>query len=374
MGALSDAVLPDEVRWDEVYRLAAEQGVLAIAFDGLKKRLAVTRNSNSDSKELVTSHGSVSGERLTSLRSLTSGKSLRLANEELYYSWLGQVMLQERGCEAQLDTIRRLLNLWDNNGLEVVALKGLAFAQYYPVPNHRQCGDFDCFFRYAPGVQAGGYEPWQWADKLVAELGIDVDNSETKHSRYVTNGLSVENHRNVIGVNGSKSRKEFDAFLQARLDAAVPSSIAGLPLLAPPWLFDALFCLAHAQVHLLEENGIALKHVLDWYVIRTAEDGTRTAEFHEAVDRFGLRRFYEALDGVADYVMGEKSDLTASEHLLLDDIFARKYKRHCKSKFTARLNILRTIWDNRRKYKYFSDTTMSATMWRYIYGHLFDRS
>lgn len=58
---------------------------------------------------------------------------------------------------------------------------------------------------------------------------------------------------------------------------------------------------------------------------------------------------------------------------MLEDILAPKDVRHYKSKFLAHLNILRMVWNNRWKYRYYSDTNAFAVMWRYIYGHLFDR-
>ena len=86
----------------------------------------------------------------------------------------------------------------------------------------------------------------------------------------------------------------FDAYLQELLVTSEERLIADLPLEAPCWLFNALFCIAHAQVHFLEEDGIMLKHVLDWIQIRKDSKASLFREqFDEDIDRFELRKFFE---------------------------------------------------------------------------------
>ena len=70
----------------------------------------------------------------------------------------------------------------------------------------------------------------------------------------------------------------------------------------------------------------------------------------------------------------EGRELSEPARRLLEDILAPKDVRHFGSKFMAHLNILRMVWVNRWKYRYFSETTALATMWRYVYGHFFDRN
>lgn len=287
--------------------------------------------------------------------------------------------------------IRKLVGLWSAAGLDTFALKGVAFAQYYPVPEHRYSCDFDCNVRSADGRPA-----WAMADRIARENGIEVDDSMNKHSRYVVGGLSVENHRNIISVNGSRKDKRFDAYLQGLLCASEKSLLSDVKLYSPCWLFNALFCVAHARTHFIEEEGITLKHVLDWVVIRRVpEAATCREQFEKDIDRFGLRKFFDALDGVGDVLLasptktmvrqahqptktgaeaGSGGRLTESQRLMLEDILAPKQVRHFESRFLAHLNILRMLWTNRWKFRLYSDTSLLATVWRYVYGHWFDRN
>ena len=345
--------------WKEVVELSFKQGVAAIAVDGLQN-----------------------------LCELHPDKELALDSPELEsrkYEWFGEVFAREEDYRQQTEAIRKLVGLWSAAGLDTYALKGVAFAQYYPVPEHRYSCDFDCNVRSADGRPA-----WAEADRIARENGIDVDDSMNKHSRFVVGGLSVENHRNIISVNGSRKDKRFDAYLQGLFCASEKSLQPDVSLYSPCWLFNALFCVAHARTHFIEEEGITLKHVLDWVLIRRApEAATCREQFEKDIDRFGLRRFFDALDGVGDVLeasptktitmtktgaeAGSGGRLTESQRLMLEDILAPKQVRHYESRFLAHLNILRMLWTNRWKFRLYSDTSFLATVWRYVYGHWFDR-
>lgn len=340
--------------WEALVDLSFEQGVAAFAVDGLQK---ADTNALLESEEL----------------------------EDLRYELFVEVFAREEDYGQQTGAIRKLVGLWSAAGLDTYALKGVAFAQYYPVPEHRYSCDFDCNVRRADGCPA-----WAMADRIARENGIEVDDSMNKHSRFVVAGLSVENHRNIIGVNGSRKDKRFDAYLQGLLCASEKSLLSDVKLYSPCWLFNALFCVAHARTHFIEEEGITLKHVLDWVLIRRAPEATTYREqFEKDIDRFGLQKFFDALDGVGDVLLasptktitktktgaeaGSGGRLTESQRLMLEDILAPKQVRHFESRFLAHLNILRMLWTNRWKFRLYSDTTLIATVWRYVYGHWFDR-
>ena len=378
--------LSSDIDWQEVIDLSFDQGVAAIAVDGLgfahDNDTLRYDDDNDDGLEL-------------------RGESLELELdspelEDLKYEWFGEVFAREEDYGQQMGAIRKLVGLWSAAGLDTFALKGLAFAQYYPVPEHRYSCDFDCNVRSADGRPA-----WAEADRIARENEIEVDDSMNKHSRYVVAGLSVENHRNIISVNGSRKDKRFDAYLQGLLCASEKCLLSDVKLYSPCWLFNALFCVAHARTHFIEEEGITLKHVLDWVLIRRApEAATCREQFEKDIDRFGLRKFFDALDGVGDVLLasptktmvrplrpaqepahqptktgaeaGSGGRLTESQRLMLEDILAPKQVRHFESRFLAHLNILRMLWTNRWKFRLYSETSLFTTVFHYIYGHFFD--
>lgn len=344
--------LSSDIDWQEVIDLSFDQGVAAIAVDGLG--FAHDDDDDNDNQERLDF-------------SLDSPEL-----EDLKYEWFGEVFAREEDYGQQTGAIRKLVGLWSAAGLDTYALKGVAFAQYYPVPEHRYSCDFDCNVR-----SADGRPTWAEADRIARENGIEVDDSMNKHSRYVVANVSVENHRNIISVNGSRKDKRFDAYLQGLLCASEKSLLSDVRLYSPCWLFNALFCVAHARTHFIEEEGITLKHVLDWVVIRRApEAATYREQFEKDIDRFGLRKFFDALDGVGDLVevRGERLEVRDNGvRMMLEDILAPKQVRHFENRFLAHLNILRMLWTNRWKFRLYSDTSFLATVWRYVYGHWFDR-
>lgn len=369
LGSEEKCDLPSGINWKEVVDLSFDQGVAAIAVDGLQRSFGSTGSPTEN-------------EGLLALDSPEL--------EDLKYEWFGEVFAREEDYHQQTEAIRRLVGLWSAAGLDTYTLKGVAFAQYYPVPEHRYSCDFDCNVRSADGRPA-----WAEADRIARENGIEVDDSMNKHSKFVVGGLSVENHRNIISVNGSRKDKRFDAYLQGLLCASEKSLLSDVKLYSPCWLFNALFCVSHARTHFIKEEGITLKHVLDWVLIRRApEAATCREQFEKDIDRFGLRKFFDALDGVGDVLLasptktmvrqahqptktgaeaGSGGRLTESQRLMLEDILAPKQVRHFESRFLAHLNILRMLWTNRWKFRLYSDTSFLATVWRYAYGHWLDR-
>lgn len=328
--------------------------------------------------------------------------------EDIRYAWMGQQLSYEQSYFAKWETAKFVAKYWAENGIDTYCLKGFSFAQYYPIPEHRHGSDFDCFLT-----------DWTKGNVLVERKGIKVDWSEAKHSHFTVRGLHFENHQTCIGINGSKKDKVLERYLQSIMGATHPvqggyaavqsgdatfngckqpvqesehplqegqqmaerigESVIGMPTT----LFNALFCIKHAQHHFLVEDGITLRHVCDWMMIRRSPSFKDCRDmFCRDAERFGLMPFVAPLDEVADVIAGllEEKDLSANAKFLLDDILAHgsastseKPKRKRRSKLHAYWGMLRQMWANRQRFRSFSTTTAPAMMCRYIIGHLFDR-
>ena len=290
--------------------------------------------------------------------------------EDIRYAWMGQQLTYEQSYFAKWETAKFVAKYWAENGIDTYCLKGFSFAQYYPIPEHRHGSDFDCFLT-----------DWTKGNVLVEKKGIKVDWSEAKHSHFTVRGLHFENHQTCIGINGSKRDKVLERYLQSVMGAErrIGESVIGMPTT----LFSALFCIKHAQHHFLVEDGITLRHVCDWLMIRRSPSFEDCRDmFCRDAERFGLMPFVAPLDEVADVIDGllEEKDLSANAKFLLDDILAHgsaptseKPKRKRRSKLHAYWGMLRQMCDNRQRFRSFSTTSAPAMMCRYIFGHLFDR-
>lgn len=325
--------------WQEVYRLAAEQGVLAIAFNGFK-RLAVTRCDNLDSDELVTSLGSVSDSGL-----LTSGMS-----EELYYSWLGQVMLQEQEYDKHCRLIRDLSVLLSENSIRMLLLKGVACSLNYPNPSHRSVGDIDIYC-FEQGVKA---------NRVFESKGIAVAEHLGHHSRLVIDGVSIENHHLLMDEDNYRSNRGFESEIQNLLSSDIEEAeIGGGKVLVPGPTLMALHLLRHSSED-FASNTTNLRQMLDYALLvnrRSADiDWNRVGD---VVDALGMRGFFDAMNDISVHVLGIdqakfpafKSDAALRDRILYDSLYGKK---SCDfpdyhQKFFYGLAKTRQAWHNRWK-------------------------
>ena len=96
--------------WRELFRIAAQQGVLAIVYDvvaGLPKEQQPPRSIN--------------------------------------LQWALSSEAIENRYEMQRKTSAILADLFAEQNIPTVVMKGLALGTYYPNPAHRECGDLDCW-------------------------------------------------------------------------------------------------------------------------------------------------------------------------------------------------------------------------------------
>lgn len=333
--------LPDRLTpavWAEAYRMAAEQGVLAIAWDGVQR--------------LGADHS-------------TLPRRLRL-------QWALNTERIECRYRRQKAVAAELAERFREEGLRTVVLKGLAVSACYWRPEHRPAGDFDC---YLMGRSDEG-------DRIARKAGAEVRCDFYKHSLIIYKGLTIENHRYCTAIRGSRRAKKFERELQRVLAEGGTTRIDDTPLEAPPDLFQALFLTHHALGHFLSE-GIALRHLCDWAVLlRTCADRIDWPHFAELGRRYGLLPFADAMTRLAVRQLGVPMPAYAvasrpeAEERLLHDLFDTSHRVYNMGARAWRLrlmllgNTLRSGW----KYRLFTDTTALAAMLRATVGFCMERT
>ena len=113
----------------------------------------------------------------------------------------------------------------------------MAFAQYYPVPEHRECGDCDVYLG----------EDWQTGNEVVEKLGGRFETGTYKHSRVQIGNLMVENHKYLTSFNGTKQGKKIERLMERAIEEGDEKYIDGSSLICPNDYFNALFLLRHDQ-------------------------------------------------------------------------------------------------------------------------------
>ena len=96
--------------WRALYRVCVVQGVTAVVFDFVK--------------------------------TLPKSEAPDMA---LLMEWLSATTAVEQTMRRMQITAEEFAEEMERREIPVVVLKGLAFAQYYKNPLHRECGDLDCY-------------------------------------------------------------------------------------------------------------------------------------------------------------------------------------------------------------------------------------
>ncbi len=310
----------DEIDWKSVAELATQHEVDALAFDGYQKIHELLGNQSLPQEDLL--------------------------------EWIGQSLMLESQYKQQLESAKRLAEIFAKNSIRTYILKGFSIAQYYPKPNQRYSCDFDCFL-VKEGVSAR-----EEGDYLVGERGVEVDRTYYKNSSFVFDGLPVENHQYCCSIKRGKRTAELEEYLESLLFNYSPEYLDDSMLSLPPLMFQAVFLIEHACGHFLYEK-MSLKNICDWACFRKANQNQLDwDEFYKVSDKFGLLEFVYTMNRLADLLLGKckYSELSKVDKRVLEDTL--KNSSLPPNKMMQRLwkamGILRSGW----KFKHFNRDSM----------------
>lgn len=247
--------------WQQLFRMAAQQGVVAIVYDVVAQ---LPRESQPP-------------------------RSVNI-------QWALSVEAIENRHEMQRNTSALLANLWAEQGIQTIVMKGLAIGTYFPQPAHRECGDLDCFLVKDGSTTSDGYEV---ANQICEQIGAKVSRDYYKDAAIKYRGLLVENHRFYLPVRGGRKVKELERHLEKVALRGQTSFVPDTKLIVPSADFNALFLTMHGLNHFLSE-GIKLRHILDWALLLKAEQNNiNWAEFYHWADKLHMARFVDALTAIS---------------------------------------------------------------------------
>lgn len=220
--------IPEDLDWNSLVNLAARQGVLCVARDGL--------------------------DQMEQCGGMTKINRISGLSRELLIRWELSVQKLETRNKRQREVIKELVALFRENGIEMLLLKGIGLSVLYPKPNHRECGDIDIFL-------FGDYEK---GNKVIEELGIEVDNDGSKHSKFFFKGVPVENHKTFLNVEYTQADKNLEKHLHKILyeQGFDTIMIEDTQIRIPTPDFTAIFLSRHDITHFLA-SGLVLRHFCD---------------------------------------------------------------------------------------------------------------
>ena len=235
-----------EEDWRRCYRLAAKQGVMALAWDGVTTLPAEQQPPRA--------------------LKLTGGMAVQDYEAKYGRYWRA---------------IQELSAFYAGHGIVTVQMKGVGLSSYYPVPAHREGGDIDIFTFSADTSKMTDAEANRLADELMIQQGIEVEMHSYKHSNFYYKGIPIENHKFFLNVEHYPVAVQVDALLQGRLQPKPTELLEGAcRILTPSPAFNTLFLAFHASQHY--GSGLALHHLCDWAML---------------INRYGLQLPGELTDG-----------------------------------------------------------------------------
>lgn len=339
LGICDEKNFPKNVDWGSVFKLATQQCIGTICLDGLQKL-----NWN-----------------------IAVPKTIKM-------QWIGTALKQEQQYNTQWQAAVSLADVWHNAGIQIYVMKGFVLAEMYPKPKHRYSCDMDCFLiaHYECCGEKG--------DAIVESKGVEVDRGYYKNSKFCFNGLTVENHRYLLPIKGSKKAKRFEKWLRMHMETVAAKYIGDTYLQVPSCMFNAVYILAHAQEHFLEE-GITLKHVCDWgMLIKVYANKVDWEQWKNICKNYGMLSFGYAMSRLANKICGVKIPFECErndeiDRRLLNDILYRKTSDNVRrSDWQVRIDLVKNIFENRWKYRMFSNTNFLMFCGRRVWGYLFDKN
>lgn len=260
--------LAERIEWNALLDLAVQQGVPAIVLDGVKD---------------VSPSPFAAGDRLCKMQ------------------WVGMVMNMERQYAAYEKVIGELAAFYQQNGINMMLLKGYGLSKCWPVPNHRPVGDIDIY------LMGDGNKVWKIADQLLHErLGIEVDNGHHHHSVFTYRGVMVENHYDFVNVHSHRSSRWIERLFK-RLAASGHEAYMldnGARIILPSPLLNMLFVARHSACHFAAE-GMTLRMLCDWVLLaRQRKDDIDWDEFWKICVAMGMAKFVLCMAHIAHRYLG----------------------------------------------------------------------
>ena len=322
--------------WKQLYKTAAEQGVLALAYDAIKGLPA----------------------------DVQPPRGLRL-------QWAVNVEQIEQRYAKQERAIADLAAFYAEHDLKMMLLKGYGLSRNYPIPSHRPCGDADIWL----------YGHQEEADEWLSnERGVRIDEEKHHHTVFTFEGVMVENHYDFLNVHSHRSNRTIEARLQ-ELAAAdnEPLRVGESEVHLPSADFNALFLLRHAAAHFAAAE-IGLRHVVDWTLFAD--------RYHEQVDwnaleefakQLNMHRFLHALNAIAVDVLGlDQAKLPsferdeALEQRVLQEILQAEFAEQMPKRGAVKILSFkfRRWWANRWKHRMVYSEGLFMTFWVQVWSHL----
>ncbi|MBQ2784067.1 MAG: nucleotidyltransferase family protein [Alistipes sp.] len=330
-----------DVCWSEVYKMAAEQGVAAIAWRGVQQLI---------SEGVIPADKAP--DRATKLR------------------WALHTEQTAERYRKQRNTIIKLCDIYSEAGIKMLILKGYGISLLYPHPEDRACCDIDIWL----------FGEQQRADDLLRQkLNIKIDEDRHHHTVFYVDGVMVENHYDFLNIASHLSNRDIEQRLKALATTPESFDIDGRTIYRPNANHHALFLVRHAAAHFAAVE-IVLRHIIDWAMFVRHYHNDIDWEWLRGVCQFhNMDKFLDTLNALASEICDIDLSLMPGtvrrkelEHRILNDILTPEFSEHKPDKGLFRVIAYkcRRWWANRWKQGIVYQENTIKRFFIQVYGHI----
>lgn len=256
----------DDVDWKSVVDLSMEQGVSAIACNGLH-RLYETNPKMTLSIDLP-------------------------ENKDVKFEWFSNTMRVEKYNQLVSSQAVKLTKMFAKNGFRSCVLKGQGLGLLYPDPLLRQSGDIDIW------VEGGREKVLAFLRKHWKVSHIVNHHAEVKFFHET----SVEVHYMPAWVYNPVNDVKLQKYFAHEADAQF-SNMTEAGFAMPTIGFNLVFVAIHIYKHFYQE-GILLKQIVDYYYVLKASTSDERISAFKFLSELGLENFVANLMFVMKIKLG----------------------------------------------------------------------
>lgn len=335
---VEDAFFPGKINWKLLYQIASEQGILPIVAEGISHKLS-------------------------------QGATLEGLDDVLRQRIAYDLILSEQNYLSIWKSVKILSELYHEEDIKIIALKGFVTSSFYPKPQQRSFCDFDCFL-----------SDFDKGNDIVRQRGIEVMGSY-KHATFDFETAHVENHHFCTHFRGRKKAYEFEMLLQKYMLTDSAEYLQNSYIEKPSPLFNALFLTYHARSHFFDER-VSLRQVVDWAMLMRyyGNSGLNWKNFLEICQEFGLLTFAQTMSRLGQQICHVDIPFDCPtndilDKMILDDIFS-DVQVHVEygTGMRARWQVLQNKCKGRWKYQYFSNQSFVSAICQQIWGYIAERN
>lgn len=187
--------------------------------------------------------------------------------------------------------LRILLDVFEQNGIDCIPLKGSVTRWMYPAAELRTMGDLDILYRRE---QTGTLR------KVMEQLGYEYKGEAAKHDKYKKPGVIVEMHKELL-----KSESVGYEYLENIWERAQREE--GRKHIWQMSLEDHyIFTLCHLLEHFID-GGIGIRMVLDIYVL-SQQPGWKKEDITKKLKDMGVDEFEKKIRTLSEIWFGERRE------------------------------------------------------------------